>query len=162
MIDGTIGSMDVDISGSQQPLPHSRTALLKLPPLLNSAVPLNLSKPPPANNILTDIHMHDLYKFAMEGHFQMLAEQGTLPENIFDIPGDLTSIRMGMLGDAARIGNRHDKHVLHFVSNVEKYFERTGLHVMKDIENDREELTVEEAICKEAESLMEDLTSGLI
>ena len=160
MIDGTKGSMDVDIS-CQQPLPHSPAAPLKLPSRQNSAVPPNLSKPT-ANNILTDIHIHDVHKLAMEGHFKMQAEQGCLPENIFDIPGDLTSIQMGMLGDAARIGNRHDNHVLHFVSNVEKYFKRTALHVMKDIENDREELTVEQAIGKEAESLMEDLISGLI
>jgi hypothetical protein len=36
------------------------------------------------------------------------------------------------------------------------------LHVMKDIERGREELEVEEAIGREAESLVADLSRGLI
>jgi hypothetical protein len=174
LVYGNVASMDVDISDSQQHFPHSPAELPKLHPPPNIAAPPkvpkssaglalpNVLKPPPANNILTDINIHDLQQYAMEDHLQLQAKKGSLPENMFDIPDDLTSIQMGMLGDAARIGNRHEKHVLHFVDNVENYFERTALHVMKDIESGKEELKVEEAIGKEAERLMEDLTSGSI
>jgi hypothetical protein len=160
----TVASMDVDITDSQQPFPRAPMTSPAPPKIAESsagqALP-NLSKRVPAN-ILTDIHIHDIHKYAMEAHLQLQAEQGSLPENTFDIPGDLTSMRMGMLGDAARIGNRHQKHVLPFVENVEGYFQRTALHVMKDIERGREELEVEEAIAREAESLVADLSRGLI
>jgi hypothetical protein len=69
---------------------------------------------------------------------------------------------MGMLGDAARIGKRSQQHVLPFVKNVEGYIERTALDAVNEIERGKEELKLEEAVGKEADRLIDDLTRGKI
>jgi hypothetical protein len=126
----------------------------------------NPSKLSPSD-ILTSIGIFDLHKYAMEDHFRVQAEYGTLAqgkfsENMYDIPDDRTSIRMGMLGDAARIGKQSQQHVLPFVKNVEGYIERTALDAVNEIERGKEELKLEEAVGKEADRLIDDLTRGKI
>jgi hypothetical protein len=92
MVYGTVASMDVDISDSQTELftwlkPHLLSNI-PTPPQVQSSAGLalpNLVKPSWANNILTDIHIHNLQQYAMEDHLQLQATQG-IPENMFDIP----------------------------------------------------------------------------
>jgi hypothetical protein len=52
--------------------------------------------------------------------------------------------------------------VLPFVKNVEGYIERTALDAVNEIERGKEELKLEEAVGKEADRLIDDLTRGKI
>ena len=170
MMNPVVASTDANITTQlidSQPFPAAANmpAPLGSPARAGPVLP-NPSKLSPSK-ILTDIDIHDLHKYATEDYLRSPVEQGNLPqgnhlEDKHNIPGDRTSIRMGMLGDAARIGNRTQQHSLLLVKNMEAYLGRNGLEVANDILCGNEEIKFVQAAGTELERLIDDLTRGKV
>jgi len=76
------------------------------------------------------------------------------------IPGDRTSHRLGLLANAAQLGNRTNQYVAPLVSNVYQYFERAIIPLLEETDQCKEECEADSKAIKAVDELIEDIKRG--